>query len=319
MSNESLSGSSASSNVPTTPQSRTGVVFVHGAGIWRPDFYEPIANALQGCIDGGSMPTSFGALGACYSDVINSVEAKTARATAFTSREDAFVKALMWNSIWAGIALTTPELFFPKFIGNLFQSLMSGGGVPSIEKVWNAMSSTLLYKSLDELRDQITQTVQDVCFYLRDDPKFVGPIRQELIDKLHDAQQYDEIVLVSHSLGTIVAFDVLNAWTESKPRIAYWFTLGCPLTWALRLRDNTPTRLNNDKVQRWYNVFDTSDIVASPLCPRFSKPGDNILDIFVNVGIGPVDSHNYLDYRTPTTTLRLIADAVRATNQSGNQ
>jgi pimeloyl-ACP methyl ester carboxylesterase len=316
MSNEALGTSSVLSNVPVVPRARTGVVFVHGGGKWETDYWEPVAKAVQKCIDGSSTLAAFAASGACYSDVINSPAAQTARTLALAPSENALLNALLWDGMRAGLAFTTPQLFFPQFIRNVVSSFVPGRNeTPPVDKVWDAMANAALTQSLKEMRDQITQTVADVFFYLRDDPQFVKPIRQAVIDKLVDAQQYEKIVLVSHSLGTVVAFDVLNAWTGVQPRIAYWFTLGCPLTKVLRLRAGTPTRLNYANVEQWYNIFDTSDLVASPLCSQFSKSGNNLLDIFVNVGVGPMDSHNY--FQDPTT-LRLIADAVRETNRSSD-
>ncbi len=316
MSNEALGASSAPSNVPVHPRSRTGVVFVHGGGKWDADYWEPVAKAIQNCIDGSSTLSAFDASGACYSDVVNSPAAQVARAAAPTAPQSALLNTLLWNSIRAALALTTPQLFLPQFANNLVRSLIPGrSDAPPVDKVWDAMANAALTKSLKEMRDQITQTVADVFFYLRDDPNFVKPIRQALIDKLLAAQQCEKIVLVSHSLGSVVAYDVLNAWVGDRPKIAYWFTLGCPLTTVLRLRAGTPTRLSCATVEHWYNIFDSTDPVASPLCSQFSKPGSAILDIFIDVGVGPLDSHNY--FQDPTT-IRLIADAVQAANRTGN-
>ena len=240
------------------------------------------------------------------------------------------MNVLLWENVLASIANTSPEQLLQKIVGNLnplnaFSTGLAAAARPA-ETILDLLACTLLGKTLQQVKHQVGQTVppggmnvaatiQELCLYLQTDDKFVRPIRQELIDGLCKAQQYDEIVLVSHSLGTVVAFDVLNQWTESKPKISHWFTLGCPLTKVLRLRPGTPNRLMNANVEQWYNIYDTTDIIASPLGPTFTKPGYNIHDIFVDVAIGLAESHKYL--KNPTT-LRLIADAVQSATPPGN-
>jgi hypothetical protein len=323
MSNDGLGASSVSSNVPIGVSPHRGIVFVHGAGIWQPGYWKPIVKSIQGCLSGTATPPAFGAVGVCYSDVINSPEAKTVRTTTLAPRQTAFMNALMWDNVLASVATASPDQLLQGILSNLNPLKAIGLGVAHpAETVLDILAHTLLGWSLNQLSNQIAQTVlpggmnvaatiQDVCLYLQNDDKFVRPIRQELVDGLHNAQQYDEIVLASHSLGTIVAFDVLNAWAESTPKISHWFTLGCPLTKVLRLRPGTPNRLKNENVEQWYNVYDTSDIIAAPLGPTFTKPGHTIHDIFVDIGVDPISSHDY--FGNPTT-LKLIADAVQATS-----
>ena len=327
MGDDVLGNLSATSNARATAQPRAGIVIVHGAGIWQPDYWKPIVNAIQGCIGGAATPPTLGAVGVCYSDVINSTEAQAAHATTLALYQTAFMNVLSWDNVLANISAASPQQLLQKIISNLnpLTALSTGLAIAAhpTETILNTLACMLVGKSLNQLRAQIEQTIlpggmnvaatiQDVCLYLFND-QFAQKIRQELIDGLNDAQQYDEIVLVSHSLGTVVAFDVLNAWTASKPKISCWFTLGCPLTKVLRLRAGTPNRLNNANVAEWYNVYDTTDIIASPLGPTFTKPGYNIHDIFVDVGTDPISSHDYFDN---VATLKLIADAVEATRQS---
>ncbi|MEW5720008.1 MAG: hypothetical protein AB1817_15375 [Chloroflexota bacterium] len=318
MSDEVLDTASTSEHARTVEQPRAGVVIVHGAGIWQQDYWKPIVNAIQGCL-GSAAALALGAVGVCYSDVINSVEAGAARASTLAPRQNAFMNALLWDNLLANISTASPEQLLKHIVRLNPLAFGLGLGTRPIEAGLDVFARALLGKSLNQLSDQIAQTVlpggmnvaatvQDVCLYLFDD-QFARKIRQELIDGLRDAQQYDEIALISHSLGSVVAFDVLNGWTENKPRIAYWFTLGCPLTKVLRLRAGTLNRLNNSNVTHWYNVYDTTDIIAGPLGPTFTKPGYNIHDIFIDIGSDPIGSHDYFGNRT---TLNLIADAIQA-------
>jgi hypothetical protein len=322
MSNESLSTSSPSSNVPIAPPPRTGVVFVHGAGIWEKGYWKTIIAKINGYVDGVSAVQSVGAEGAWYSDVINSPEAEAMRTTLAPS-QNAFMNALAWDSMQANIAVTSPGQLLQKIIASLnpLSALTTGLAITArpTEIILDTLVRSLIGKPLNQLSSEIAgkilpggmnvaATIRDVCLYLQNNPSFVLPIRQRLIDKLREAQQYDGIVLVSHSLGTVIAFDVLNEWTEGKPKISHWFTLGCPLTKVILLRQGTPNRLKNANVEHWYNVYDTSDIVAGPLGPKFTKPGYNIHDIFIDIGSDPISSHDYFDN---APTLKLIADTVQ--------
>jgi hypothetical protein len=187
---------------------------------------------------------------------------------------------------------------------------------PGSEIVLNTLCQLITHKSLAQLKNDLLSgigpTIQDVCVYLYAASTFQNAFRQKLIDKLHEAQQYDEVILISHSLGTVIAFDVLNAWTEAKPNITAWFTMGCPLAKALRLASGRQPQLSNPNVAaRWYNVYNTHDLVANPLSPTFVK--DGVYDIFVDVKdpqhTDPASAH---DYFTNDHALKLIADAINA-------
>ena len=187
---------------------------------------------------------------------------------------------------------------------------------PGSEVALNALCQLVTHKTLAQLKNDvlagITPTVQDVCTYLYSTLNFQNSFRQKLIDQLHAAQKYDEVILVSHSLGTVIAFDVLNTWTEAKPYIATWFTMGCPLAKVLRLASGRPPQLGNPQiVERWYNVYNTHDLIANPLSPTFVK--DGVYDIFVEVKdplhTDPASAH---DYFSNDHALKLVADAINA-------
>jgi len=66
----------------------------------------PIVNAIQACIGGAAPSPPLGAVGVCYSDVINSQEAQAARATALAARQTAFMNVVLWKNVLASIANT---------------------------------------------------------------------------------------------------------------------------------------------------------------------------------------------------------------------
>jgi hypothetical protein len=87
-----------------------------------------------------------------------------------------------------------------------------------------------------------------------------------------------EAVVVSHSLGTVVAYNVLMSRPTQFPqiRVPLFVTLGSPLAINAvksRLRPHTfPS-----PVDKWYNAMDPDDVVSLyPLTPKFFKTGGTI-------------------------------------------
>jgi hypothetical protein len=139
-------------------------------------------------------------------------------------------------------------------------------------------------------------------------PSATQCIQQTLVQALQATKNFDEVVIVSHSLGTVVAFDVLKQKAGTYP-IAHWITFGSPLA-KLRvtgIRDDTLGQVTEQSVKTWYNVFDTTDIVADVISPSFPQPGYRIHDIFVEVASTMPDAH---DYFNNAESLRLIVQAL---------
>lgn len=87
-----------------------------------------------------------------------------------------------------------------------------------------------------------------------------------------------EAVVVSHSLGTVVAYNVLMSRPTQFPnlKVPLFVTLGSPLAVNAvksRLRPHTfPTPVTN-----WYNALDTDDVVALyPLTTKYFNTGGKI-------------------------------------------
>lgn len=109
-------------------------------------------------------------------------------------------------------------------------------------------------------------------------------IRQRVLDDFAKVPSETRHVLVGHSQGTFIGYDVLTSIPECK-KIAGFMTLGSPLgmdevqdklTWS---RDNGfPTKLIGD----WVNVYDPFDVVARldpVLANDFRKDGvETVID-----------------------------------------
>ena len=107
-------------------------------------------------------------------------------------------------------------------------------------------------------------------------------IRQRVVEDLDAVPAGTRHVLVGHSQGTFIAYDVLTAVAECKP-VQGFMTIGSPLgvdevqdklVWS---RDNGfPTKLEGD----WVNVYDALDVVsrADPkLAGDFKKNGQEVV------------------------------------------
>lgn len=160
---------------------------------------------------------------------------------------------------------------------------------------------------LTDTAASIVDPVADVTRYLFNHD-LQESIKQRLSDVLATAaQDYAETILVSHSLGTVVAFDVLRESAE-RYRISRFFTMGSPLRKLVRLhqRSSDLGAISGGTVPFWRNLYDTTDPVADAIGPAF--PGYPIQDVFIQVATAPVPSH---DYWRNEQVLNMIADTLR--------
>lgn len=105
---------------------------------------------------------------------------------------------------------------------------------------------------------------------------FTSPSKREIIcNRLHTALgelsgHGFEIVLVSESLGSLVAYDVLRDYAH-KFHIAAWITLGSPLRAVIsaKQRDANLGAITPENVKAWINLYSSLDPVAAPLAPLF--------------------------------------------------
>jgi len=100
-------------------------------------------------------------------------------------------------------------------------------------------------------------------------------LRDRLVNDLRAAREVAEkIVIVSHSMGTMIAYDVLRNVVDC-PQVDTLFTLGSPLGITevqdeLRAAEVKDVDFPKARLLRWVNVFDPRD----PICgadPRFAN------------------------------------------------
>ncbi len=134
--------------------------------------------------------------------------------------------------------------------------------------------------------------VAGVVAYFTPSPK-KEIIRERLRATLDELTRHGyEIVLVSESLGCIVAFDVLRAEADHY-NIAAWITLGCALRTLVRSGQRTADlgAITPQTVKQWLNVYAPRDLIAAPIAAVF--PTYPIRDEQIDGARGRLQSHHY--------------------------
>jgi hypothetical protein len=118
-------------------------------------------------------------------------------------------------------------------------------------------------------------------------------IRERLRETLAQLTRHNhEIVLVSESLGCLVAFDVLRDEAH-RYNIAAWLTLGCPLRTLVRTGQRRADlgAISPQTVKQWFNLYAPRDLVAAPIASVF--PAYPIRDERIEGTRGRLQAHRY--------------------------
>jgi endonuclease G len=137
---------------------------------------------------------------------------------------------------------------------------------------------------------------RDVSLYLAKD-RVRDAVQESLVLQLRNGVGSDgEIVLVTHSLGTVVGMDLVSHWATAYD-VALFVTCGSPLgipqiNERLKLQ---PQPGFPPGVQQWFNAFDPRDVVAlkEQLAPLY---GGGLNDIRVHNGDRPHAIDRYLGH-----------------------
>ena len=147
-------------------------------------------------------------------------------------------------------------------------------GKDSIKKIFAHLTSKPLYM-LGLGNFVVGLVAPDMKHYWNPDDKFGSDVRWRLTEVLKDAfDKKDEILLISHSLGTIIAYDVL--WKFSyygeyrdirEDKLHTWITMGSPLgnenaKKKLKGANATGVRKYPINISRWFNVAAEDDYLC---------------------------------------------------------
>lgn len=192
--------------------------------------------------------------------------------------------------------------YLPADVGTLERELLKdlalSAGAPVAEEEglgidqvlsWGAARDALTWIAAHTRVDQaiIADHLRDVAVYLtRARSQVLALVRKAIPPAV-------PIVLVSHSLGTVVARDLLDD-VQLRARATFWVTAGSPLGLeAVQRNLLTPGALNPGV--DWLTAYDVHDIVAlgHPLRPTWGPP---LRDIAVDNGDSPHSIERYLGH-----------------------
>ena len=154
---------------------------------------------------------------------------------------------------------------------------------------WGAARDTLTWIARHTRVDQAI-----VTDYLRDVAVYLTRGRSQVLDLVREAIPAGvPVVLVSHSLGTVVARDLLDDATL-RNRVMLWVTAGSPLGLDAVQKNLLTPGARNPGVS-WVSAYDVHDIVAlgHPLLPVWGPP---LGDVEVDNGDSPHSIERYLNH-----------------------
>jgi pimeloyl-ACP methyl ester carboxylesterase len=168
---------------------------------------------------------------------------------------------------------------------------------------------------LDTITDRIPggiELVADVGNYVAHNGvrTAVQNVLHACLGEAYAAQADTPVILVSHSQGTVISYDVLRQAGANYRALRTWITMGCPLRkyfafpleWG-RQQLGLPTGL------RWLNLYDQTDIVGRELKPAVDwtspEPDDRIVDNARNAA----DAHDH--WNNPEVVRAVAGEIVR--------
>lgn len=149
-------------------------------------------------------------------------------------------------------------------------------------------------------REILSATLKDMAAYYKDQDTR-SQIQQRLIEKLA-AYRDHEVILISHSMGTIVAYEVLRQVGSQTEwlgfNLRHFITMGSPLGLTaikgqILTNENEKLRTPTPVTHSWVNFSDPDDIVA-------------------------IDSHLRDDYKENSAGVR-VDDVLVANDYPGNE
>lgn len=95
----------------------------------------------------------------------------------------------------------------------------------------------------------------------------------------------DKVIIVAHSLGTVIAFDYLLKHTDTK--VDTLVTMGSPLPlFAAAMGHSEGLTILPNNIVRWVNIYSKRDPIAKPLHAMFP-----VTDINVGTKFMPLSAH----------------------------
>jgi hypothetical protein len=188
----------------------------------------------------------------------------------------------------------------------------------------DAASSVLTSLGRKSMHDKASRFLGDIFVYLtkRDDTR-PDSLLADLLEKLRAAHASrrpgdDQLVVVGHSLGGLLAYDVLTSYAP-EIHVDHFVTVGSQvalfeeMTLCKASRQGVPAHPPTDRlarpanIGRWINVYDTNDVFSFRAEGVFSE----VTDYKFDTGYGMLQAHSGY-FERPSFYKRLAARIVGA-------
>ncbi len=198
-------------------------------------------------------------------------------------------------------------------------------GKSSIKKIFAHLTSRPLY-ALGLGNFVVGLVAPDMKHYWNPEDKFGSDVRWRLTEILKDAfDKNDEVLLISHSLGTIISYDVLwkfSYYGEYKEirenRLHTWITMGSSLgnenaKKKLKGANATGARKYPINVTRWFNVAAKDDYLSHDrvLKDDFEKmettTKSDLLNYNLSVRYSKSNPHHAAGYLVTPEVVKIVA------------
>ncbi len=218
---------------------------------------------------------------------------------------DALVKATKTPLVAGVLARGAGDTFEAEFRGNLIVEMAQNAGVTDADILrnttevvtekgplnWGWVQSIL--RALDELpggETWIDIFTRDVYVYL------TFPAIREQIDAIVNAAIPDEpCVVVGHSLGSVVAYNVLMK-RASPTNVRGFVTVGSPLGMRTIQRYLTKPTAIPTVIKTWFNGYDDADVVALRALDGHEFPGTPLIENVADIQNATDNHHGIIHY-----------------------
>jgi len=149
-------------------------------------------------------------------------------------------------------------------------------------QTWKISISRLIYQIGDRYPflidfladDHVKAMMQDTDRYFENVESIADSIRQLLIDKLEAYAKEHEVLLIGHSLGSVISFDALSQLSKDADKVTkqdklvdLFLTLGSPLGLEYTQKklihcDVTDPKKVPHNIRSWHNVSAKGDLVS---------------------------------------------------------
>ncbi|MEV0388639.1 hypothetical protein [Nonomuraea sp. NPDC050643] len=270
----------------------TTIVFIHGRGQEGKDPGELLKEWRAAlCAGLGVAGLTTAAVLPYYGNVLHRVTAEAAR------------RADVLEHLPADGAEEMPfHPFLPEEVGELERDLLAdlagsaGAPLAVAMGISDALSWTLARRMLTWLSRRTSVDKEIIKVFLQDVAVYLSHGRQPVLNEVRRAlPTAGDLVLVSHSLGTVVARDLLVD-DALRRRVVLWVTAGSPLGLPTIQRNLLAKGMKHPGVE-WLTTYDVNDVVAlgHPLEPAWGTP---LRQVEVQNHDTPHAIDSYLGHRT---------------------